>query len=312
MKSKLFHNVTYKFHRLGFYMYSVKYYYEDNHQQQNNVICLLKAIITNLKLFNYKYGYYEYLEIPITTKCSLKCKHCSNLIPCYKKGDDYDINIIIDSIKSFLKCIKNIVYIRVLGGEPFLSKNLYRTIKLLLKSKKIQRIEIVTNGTIIPTDKKILEILKNKRIIVCISRYPIVNYKKLTKVLEENNIKYRVDKMDYWMNYGNTKKRNKTEKELIKQYAACNHICKSLVNGQLHLCPRSSHGTDLGIIKNNQEDYLDLLDKNISTKEKRRKLNELLKKKYIIACDYCDYGTRKSHKIKVAEQIKSKKDMDLE
>lgn len=306
MQNTLIHKLAYKFHRIGFYICSVRYYYEDNCNKKNKVKCFLKAVIKNLKIFNYKNGYYEYLEIPITTKCSLRCIHCSNLIPCYKKGEDYAIDILIQSIKNFLKCINNIVYIRILGGEPFVSKNLYEVIKYLLKSDKIQRIEIVTNGTIIPRDKKVISILRNDKIIVCISQYPMVNYNKLVTFLEKNNIKYRIDKMNFWMNYGNISKRNKSRKELTKQYSMCNNVCKSLVNGQLHLCPRSSHGTDLGIIKNNEDDYLDLLDKNLSIKDKKIKLNKLLKKKYIMACDYCDYGTNKSKKIPVAEQMKLK------
>ena len=307
MISDLFTRIAYKFNRLGFYFYSVKYYYQDNSGSQNKIKCLFKGIIDNLKIFNYKYGYYEYLEIPITTMCSLRCKNCSNLIPYYKNPCDYDIDIILKSIKEFFKCINNIVYIRVLGGEPFLSKNLYRIVKTLVDSKKVQRVEIVTNGTIVPSDKRVINIMKNKKVIVSISEYPFVRYNKLVELLEDNNINYKIDKMSFWNNYGNTKKRNKSEMELIKQFKKCNHICKSLINGQLHICPRSSHGTDLGVIKDNEDDYLDLLDKNLSISEKKDRLNILLRKKYIVACDYCDFATKKGIKIPVAEQLVPKK-----
>lgn len=304
MISSLFSRLSYKFHRISFYICSVRYYYQDNHKRKLDVNCFVRAIVKNIKIFNYKNGYYEYLEIPITTRCSLKCEGCSNLIPCYNKRSDYDINILVKSIKSFLECINNIVYIRILGGEPFLSNNLYRVMNVLLKSDKIQRIEVVTNGTIIPSDKKVINTLRNNRIVVCISQYSIVDYNKLVKFLDENNINYRIDKMSYWMNYGKAYKRNKTKKELIKQYTRCHSVCKSLINGQLHLCPRSSHGTDLGIIKDNENDYLDLLNNNISILDKKNKLNKLLKKKYIVACDYCDYGTKECKKIPVAKQMK--------
>ena len=297
-------NLKYRFHRIGFYFYSVKYYYEDNHKKDGTIKCLFKSIFKNLKLFNYKYGYYEYLEIPITTRCSLKCKGCSNLIPYYKKRCDYDIDIISKSVKTFLKCINNIVYIRILGGEPFLGKNLLPLIKLLLKTDKVQRIEIVTNGTIVPKDKELIKLLKNPKVMVSISVYPIVNSEPLVEFLKDNDIKYHIDKAKYWLNFGDAKKRNRTEKELKKQFKTCSHVCKSLINGQVHYCPRSSHGTDLGIIKNNQADYVDLLDKKTSIEDKKQQLNMLYKKKYVIACDYCDYGTKKSTKIPVAEQIK--------
>lgn len=191
------------------------------------------------------------------------------------------------------------------GGEPFASKNLFNVLNKLLETKKIQRIEIATNGTIIPNDQELINTLCNKKIIVCISRYPNVNTTNLINFFKNQGINYRIDKINFWMNYGNIEKQNKTTKELKKQFKNCNHICKSLLNGQLHLCPRSSHGTDLGIIKNNEDDYLDLLDKTLTIEEKKTLITKLLKKKYILACDYCDFATKNSKKIPVAEQIKN-------
>ena len=140
--------------------------------------------------------------------------------------------------------------------------------------------------------------------MVSISQYPKINYMKLADFLKDNGIKYKIDEMSFWMSYGEPKKKNKDKKALTKQFSSCGSVCKSLVNGQFHLCPRSSHGTDLGIITNNSDDYLDLLDKNLSIQEKKDRLNKLLKKKYIIACDYCDFGTKDSKKIPVAQQIR--------
>lgn len=300
MNNYIIYKITHKLHKLGFFLKSTHYFYQDS-KEKNRII---KSIKKSIKIFNDKNGYFEYLEIPITTKCNLRCINCSNLIPCYKEQKDLDVNIIKQSINEFLKCINNIVYIRILGGEPFLCKNLYEITKTLLKSKKIQRIEIVTNGIIIPKEKKLINLLRNNRITISISQYPFVNSNKQIDFFKSNNIKYRLDKMNYWLYYGNTSKRNKTKKQLKKQYYKCHSICKSLINGQIHLCPRSSHGTDLGIIKNNENDYINILDNKLSIKEKKEKLYKLLQKKYIKACDYCDFATKKCKKIPVAEQEK--------
>ena len=306
MKNNILYKISHKFHRVGFYLYFVKFYYEDNCNSENKVKCFIKSIVKGINLFSNNSGYYEYLEIPITTKCSLMCKKCSNLIPCYKKRNDYDTNLLIKSLNRFLNCINHIVFIRILGGEPFLNKDLHKILAELLNSKKIQRIEVVTNGTIVPKDKKLLELLKNSRVIVSISQYPIVDYDKLVLFLQKNNIKYRIDEMNFWLDYGRPYKRNKSEYELIKQFSKCNNVCKSLINGQLHLCPRSSHGTDLGIITNNDDDYVDLFDDTVSDLELSKRIKKLYQKKYIMACDYCDFATKESKKIPVAEQIEKK------
>lgn len=312
MKNYFLHSVVYAMHRVGFYYCSVKYYVMDNYTKNkgfllnfiNYFVILFRGIFKEIRIFNYKFGYYEYLEIPITTKCSLRCIGCSNLIPCYKNPKDVDIKKLLKSIEVFLQCINNIVYVRVLGGEPFVSNNLIEVLKKLIDSNKIQRIEVVTNGTIVPKDKDLLEVLSNKRIVVCISKYPNVKYEKVVNVFENYNINYRIDDIKFWMEYGNLDKRGRSLKELKKQYRRCNHVCKSLFNGQLHLCPRSSHGTDLGFINNNENDYCDLLGDKLNLDAKRKLIVKLFRKKYIEACNYCDFATSRSKKISVAEQLR--------
>ena len=187
MSNYFIYKITYTLHKLGFYYYSVKYYIQDNYKKTSNPFInlfillrvLLIALFHGLKIFSSKSGYYEYTEIPITTVCTLKCKACSNLIPCYKNPKDVDLDTLLKSIDVFLECINNIVYMRVLGGEPFSSKNLFPVLQKLLQSSKIQRIEIVTNGTLIPKDDELIDLLKNKRIIISISEYPQVDLTKL-------------------------------------------------------------------------------------------------------------------------------------
>jgi hypothetical protein len=60
---------------------------------------------------------------------------------------------------------------------------------------------------------------------------------------------------------------------------------------------------ELGVIPNNENDYLDLQDNTLSRLERRKKFNNLLKKEFISACDYCDYGTSLCKKITVAKQL---------
>ena len=310
MKNYIIYQITYTLHRLGFYYLSVKFYLKDNLKNKNifkKIKTIFIALIKQTKIFNYKNGYYEYLEIPITTKCTLKCKECSNLIPCYKNNDTIELEKLLESIDKFLEIINNIVYVRVLGGEPFLNTNLERIITKLSKSPKIQRVEIVTNATIIPTNKELLKKLSNPKVNISISRYPYSRIDKLTKVLKENNISYKIDDIKFWLSYGPLNKRNKTKKELIKQYRKCHHICKSMVNGEIHLCPRSSHGKDLNIFKVPEDEYLNILDNNLSIEDKKNMFNKMLKRKYILACDYCDFATDKCKKVEVAEQLQTKK-----
>ena len=106
MNNYIIYKITHKLHKLGFFLKSTHYFYQDS-KEKNRII---KSIKKSIKIFNDKNGYFEYLEIPITTKCNLRCINCSNLIPCYKKRYDYDNQVLLKSIKEFLNCIEQIVY----------------------------------------------------------------------------------------------------------------------------------------------------------------------------------------------------------
>jgi hypothetical protein len=112
-------------------------------------------------------------------------------------------------------------------------------------------------------------------------------------------------KIDHnWIDYGNLNKRNKTEKQLRKQYYNCTRKLRSLLNGKLFQCYRCSHATNLKLIPLIQKDYIDLLDENISNKQLKKKLYDFIYKytDYIESCNYCDC-TKNPKIINKGEQI---------
>ena len=63
-------------------------------------------------------------------------------------------------------CIRD--RLRLLGGEPFVSKQLYRYVQHFVDQDKIEFIHIFSNGTIVPTGEN-LECLKHPKVFVNIS-----------------------------------------------------------------------------------------------------------------------------------------------
>ena len=265
-------------------------------------IILLKAILK--KELNIKY-----IEIVLTTKCTLNCKGCSALMNYYNKRYDTNIDENIEALKRILNSCDSINYLRLLGGEPLLYSNLYEMLEFLNKQKKIRRITIVTNGTLLIKNEKINNILKNDRFDVFISNYGNNSKKKdeLIKELKENNIKYKLGSTEkLWRDYGNLENRNRKESELKKQFLNCKITCISLLDGKLHHCPRSSHGTNIKKIPLRKQDYIDLLDKSLDEKQLRKELYKFFYKyvPYIEACNYCNSGTKSLKSMSAGEQYK--------
>ena len=250
----------------------------------------------------------SYVEVVLTTFCTLNCKGCSALMPFYKKRNHLDLDIIIKSLDTLTDSVDSIQKLRLLGGEPLLYPNIIELIKYTLKNDKIKNVIIVTNGTLILSNE-LIELLKNNKCGVYISDYGIISIKKdeLINQLNKNNIKYELkNENSKWRDYGNLECRNRTKKELKKQFSKCGINCSSLFDGKLFYCPRNSHGTNLKKIPLKNEDYIELYNNTLDKKQLNKKLYKFFYKytPYIEACNYCNEGTNELKKINAGEQEK--------
>ena len=245
----------------------------------------------------------DYIELVITTKCSLRCRDCANLINLYNKPYDVQSDLIDKSIENLFNSVNKIELFRILGGEPLLNPNLKHYLDII-PYEKVNKVVIVTNGTMVIKDKELIKKIRDNNVEIEISDYGKISRKidELVDVLKKEKINYSIRRDDlYWIDYGSVK--NYNNKNLNKQFFDCGIRCKSILNGCLYYCPRSSHGYDLGLIERKSDEYVDLI--NSTEKEIRKKIKKLYKReKYIEACKYCKYGTEEAIKIEPAIQQK--------
>lgn len=248
------------------------------------------------------------MDLVLTTKCSLKCEKCANLMQYYINPYDVDLDKIINTMSKLASIVDSIGTVYVLGGEPFLYRNLDKVVELLKRLNNVNRVMVVTNGTICPDlNSPIWKSLSDGKVCVSISDYGKIsrNKEKLIGYCKKNLINCHLKDEDFFYDTGDMKKRNRSEEELNQVFLNCKTECRSLFNGELHYCPRSSHGVDLGFIPKRNEDYVDIEKEN--NKELRSKIEYLINKKtYIEACDYCNIrvGDYYEKKYPAAEQVK--------
>ena len=257
-----------------------------NRLLRNAITVCLALFISPYLLFRFLFGFtVPYTELVVTTKCSLCCTACANLMPRYQKPYDVDMELLLQSAQRLIDSVSVIRVMGVLGGEPFMRKDLYRLINLLSGNKKVKRVKVVTNGTIIPKGD-VLKALQHKRVYVSISEYPGVNREPLLETLKEHNIAYIVNHFDNWLDYGSFDDRNFEEDTLRRSYSACTSSeCKTVLNGKLYTCPRSSHGDDLGLIPADPKEAVDLLEGD--AKDLRKRLRAFYNLTTVTACRYC-------------------------
>ena len=257
-----------------------------------NEMCNKENYVTNDKLV------LKSLDVQITEKCSLKCKDCSNLMQYYKKPIDTDYNILVNAMDKIMNSVDFIDELRVLGGDPFMYKELGKIINKLATYKNVERIVVYTNAKFIPKNKN-LDYLRLPRVILDITNYGEASSAadKFVEFAKKEGISYSMNHCNTWQDCGRiVPKSNKTEKELEHQFNnCCNSDLISLLHGKLYRCPFSANGVNLKAFEANKDDEIDLNDDSISKKDLRDKIMYLaFGKKYLTACRFCngrDYST---------------------
>jgi len=265
------------------------------------IYCFGKSIV----FFPQKYNLLimPYLELCITPRCSLKCINCANLMQYYDKPKDYDTARIIATVDRLLECVDSIDCFRILGGEPFLHKDIARIIGYCAEQGKLVRIQVVTNGTIVPSDE-VLSALEHAKASVYISDYGVVsgNRLRLEKCLSLRGIAHFSDSNYVWDDMGGLARRDYTPERVRSVYQGCKDICKTMVDGVVYVCPRSAHADKLGIVTMKEQDSVTVFTGSV--KEVRCRLRNLYDVDYIEACYHCNAVECRS-KIVAGEQCKT-------
>ena len=234
-----------------------------------------------------------YIECFITTKCNLKCKHCSNLIPYIEKRKHMPFVDFKRDLDTFLAQIDRLYRLKIHGGEVFLHPELCDIIVYADGLKKIKSIRIATNGTILPSEK-VLKTLAKSKVVVQICDYPIFSEKaeQTIKMFEARGVKYVYLQGQKWQNMGEIKKR------ATNGFESCSITrCTSLYRGTIYVCSRAAMMEELGC------HFYDGIDITSDKEVFRKEMTLLYNGGHGKACWYCDGDTEFAKEIPAGEQL---------
>ena len=246
----------------------------------------------------------NHCEVVLTEKCTLRCRDCANLMQYYKSPENISLSSIKDSLERLLRIVDSVLDIRLIGGEPFIYRDIYQVIDFLCTSDKVKRVSIYTNSTLIPDDV-VLHSLKRHKAFVHMSNYGQVSRKKdeLIRIFRENGINYYLHDYEEWYDVGNLEKRPYLVDQAKEIYNRCiMSKCYTLYRGKLYLCPRSAHGERLGAFANSEAEYVDLKDEN-AEENRKRVYRMITRSRPLTACYYCNGSSNDSKTIKAAVQM---------
>lgn len=245
----------------------------------------------------------EFMIFVLSNVCSLKCKNCSMLMPYFKKPHFEKLQDVLDEMELFLSAVDECIEINLIGGETLMYPDLDKVLEWLINNDKVFKISFSTNATIIPNER-VLELLKNEKIVVCISDYgQLTKLAQLVEVFEKNGIRFWLRSDMKWIDAGGVEKRNKSNELLKFEYSNCfaSKFCKAIASGKIFGCERAARMLALDAYKSDK-DYFSL-NKDDSIEELREKIKKIHMLDYMEACDYCDLGAFPSKEIDAGIQI---------
>jgi organic radical activating enzyme len=238
------------------------------------------------------------LQFAITTKCTLKCRDCNGLIPEFRENKNSHIDSTFMEFKQdfdiIMNVVKNIRRFLLLGGEPLLNKDFPEIVDYTARNSGIKVIEIVTNGTLLPSSQ-LLDVARehSDKIYFHLSNYSknikicnILKYDSFITILKKYNIKYQMSNDLIWNREVPLRKREYTIDELKTMFNCCYlKWCTQVLSGRLSLCPRLSAGYELGQSESFSDESI-----NLGSGSKdifRDKLINFYKKEYFEGCRSC-------------------------
>lgn len=233
-----------------------------------------------------------------STVCNLNCRDCLNFTPYIKENIIDSLENVKKDIDTFFSAVDLVYRFQFSGGEPFLYPNLIDIMKYTSDkySDKIIRLEMVTNGTIIPSDE-VCAFLRDYKIYVFLDDYVESlpkkygdNFANVKNKFDLYEIRYIDNQVTKWMRMYpiSTDRSDWTDKQMMKQFDSCRNPYSTLRKGRIAKCNYAHFASKAGICGDFQEEYYDLEE---YSPERRNELIEFRTgysaKGYTEFCRYC-------------------------
>lgn len=186
-----------------------------------------------------------YFELVLTTRCTLRCESCNNLMQYFDSSSSYTCTLegIAKTLETLLAKIDSIYNIRIIGGEPLLFKDIDAVVKILDSSKKVKSFDIVTNATILPKPALLKALQASAKCFISISDYtksPNLDIKlhihKLQEILQAHKIPHHIlwqEAKAAWFSPGKIYKRGRDRQGIVDNFLHCQMPCVSIMSHEM-------------------------------------------------------------------------------
>lgn len=230
---------------------------------ENKDFCILERFVEEWNLRWKNKCVLSKIDTVITSRCTLKCKNCNMFIGHAPIQYDIDLNRLKNNFDIFFESVDYVYEYTLLGGEPFIHKNIAEIISYLgdTYGEKIGQINLISNGTVVPSDD-VIDLLKRFNVTVHISDYTSsIDYKRKLENLQEkmlsNGIEHYVIPNNTWKDVIYPKEGYQTDNPK-HHMLLCGHSTHSVADGKLYWCDPAFAAECFMGFASKEDDFLDM------------------------------------------------------
>ena len=235
------------------------------------------------------------VTLVINQRCSLKCKYCTSYMNEYDVQErvDFPLQQICNDINTFFGAVDMVGTITVMGGEPFMHKDISQIIQCLCKWDNFGLISIATSGTW-PIQPEQLEGLHDKRVNISFSNYTesiTENQKEMyyrnIETVKQSGVYYTAGEFSpEWIIPTSLTNKYFSDEEITSKKSRCIHW-HQIKNGKVHPCDFANSIYSLHIA-DYTSDYVDL-NRNTTREELREELKCYIDRPFYESCRHHGY-----------------------
>lgn len=193
------------------------------------------------------------LDIHAAEHCNLNCVGCNHYSPI-ANPEFCDLEQLERSLAKLSVIQNSFGVIRLMGGEPLLNPNIISMMYIVRNYLKNIRIELVTNGILLLSEKRLSNefwaACRQNDVSVCITKYPVsLDYKKMKDICQKHHVQFRIfaDRTEDGNNafYSFCIDPDGGAKKIMKFVRCGCSICLQLVGNRIYSCPTTAYVSHL-------------------------------------------------------------------
>lgn len=262
---------------------------------------------------------FKRISFDITFRCTLRCKLCCSYAPYLHPIPHYTYQELAREILRFFELVDRTNVFTIGGGEPLLHEELPEILDLLYQFRdRIGRLEVITNGTIVP-NQKLLQSLKQSNARVLVDDYGLNLSKKIPEILSllqtfgiTYEHRHNSDGEDGayfngWVDLSKFSEMPVPYEQAKKLFDKCIQAhelrCHPVIGGKIYACSSYQYCIVKNKISDDSDYYIDLLDDNTPLLEQKEKIQKFLEIDFLPSCAYCKGFCKDSKRFVPAEQL---------